>query len=200
MIIEKRENVLRGVIISARHMNLPKMGVWKGLVIYLMKRWENLGNLIGRSSEWVKENIDDGMIDILIELNKKGYKTIGCCEGHGENWHGYIYFAYHYKFIIYPQNFTKFSRKRCCYEWNGRGEESRKEFLKGLLKWAEILPYKAPIEKKCYTLMGRSKTRSNSSEKALINTYDIEDIKAILNRADMCKYDLRIVENIIERY
>ena len=169
-----------------------------------MKKSENLGNLIGMSAEWVEENIDRGMWDILIELNGRGYITGGCCEGHPNDlsgaWHGYIYFIHPYKFASYPTNFTAFRDKRKTYEWKGIGEDSRQEFLNGLLIWAKMLPKRNMYEKKVYTLMGKTKGRANSREKVLINTYDFEDIKAILNRADMCKYDLRIVENVVERY
>ena len=166
-----------------------------------MERYERLGKLIGMSAEDVKNNIDEGMIEILIELNDKGYKTIGCCEGHLQDdyWHGYICFAYPYKFPVYPKDFSAM-RKRESYEWNGKDEKSRQEFLDGLKDWAKMLPYKAPIIKKNYTLMGKSKSRPNASEKVLINTTNFEDIKALLNRRDMYKYDLRIFETVIEKY
>jgi len=169
-----------------------------------MERYERLGKLIGMSAEDVRDNIDRGMIEILIELNEKGYKTIGCCEGHlnalnNKCWNGYICFAYPYKFPIYPKDFSAV-RRRETYEWNGKDEESRQEFLNGLKEWAKQLPYKTPIEKINYTLMGKPKNRSNASEKVLINTTNFEDIKAILNRRDMKKYDLRIFETLMSRY
>ena len=40
-----------------------------------MKKSEELGKLIGMTSEGVEREIDKGMWDILIELNKKNYKT-----------------------------------------------------------------------------------------------------------------------------
>ena len=78
-----------------------------------MTKYEKLGKLIGMSAEAIKENIDKGIIDILIELNRKGYRTLFSCEGHvgfnveavrkPENyWQGYIGFAKPYKFPIYP--------------------------------------------------------------------------------------------------
>ena len=166
-----------------------------------MKKSENLGNLIGMSAEWVENNIDKGMWDILIELNKKGYYTISCCEGHlrDNSWNGYIGFCYPYNFPIYPNNFSSI-RKHEFYYWDGTDEESRQEFLNNLFEWAKMLPYKAPIEKKIYTLYGKSKKRPTSREKVIISTYDYEDIKAIFNRRDMIKYDLRITESISSRY
>ena len=166
-----------------------------------MERCERLGKLIGMSAEDVQNNIDEGMIEILIELNSKGYRTNGCCEGHLKDnyWHGYISFTHSYKFPIYPKDFSAM-RKRESYEWNGKDEESRQNFLNGLKEWAKMLPYKPLIEKKNYTLMGKSKNRLNAREKVLINTTNFEDIKAILNRRDMDKYDLRIFETVIERY
>ena len=168
-----------------------------------MTKCENLGQLIGMSAEMVEQNIDKEMWDILIALNERGYNTVGCCAGHPDtegNWNGYIYFAYPYVFSTYPSNFSVFRNNRRYFEWDGTDEESRKEFLNSLLEWALMLPYKAPIEKRCYTLMGKNKNRPNSREKVLINTYDFEDIKAILNRRDMSKYELRMFENVIERY
>ena len=38
--------------------------------------------------------IDEGMFEIIILLNKKGYRTITCCSGHDyeDNSDGYILF------------------------------------------------------------------------------------------------------------
>ena len=104
-----------------------------------------------------------------------------------------------YKFPVYPKDFSAM-RRRESYEWNGKDEESRQSFLNGLKDWAKMLPYKPLIEKKNYTLMGKTKNRLNAREKVLMNTTNFEDIRAVLNRRDMSKYDLRIFETVIERY
>lgn len=167
-----------------------------------MTKSERLALLIGMPIEFVENEIDKGMVDILIELNEKGYYTTNCCEGHlrdNEDWNGYICFAYPYKFPVYPKNFSSV-KKRQYYYWNGNGEQSRQTFLNELLAWAKTLPVKKPIEKKQYVLIGKNKKRPNSRDKILISTSDYEDIKIILNRADMVKYDLRINESVIGRY
>ena len=49
---------------------------------------------------WEMSEIDEGMFEIIILLNKKGYRTITCCSGHDyeDNSDGYILFnnAEHY--------------------------------------------------------------------------------------------------------
>ena len=167
-----------------------------------MTKSERLEQLTGIPVNIIEEEFDKGMWDILIELNSKGYRTIFCCEGHLNNkneWNGYIGFAYPYKFNVYPKDFT-LSKKRTYYYWDGKGEESRQKFLNELLKWAKLLPVKTPIEIKNYTLYGKNKSRANSKEKILLSTNDYEDIKIILNRRDMIKYDLRLVENVVKTY
>ena len=80
------------------------------------------------SAEAIKENIDKGIIDILIELNRKGYRTLFSCEGHvgfnveavrkPENyWQGYIGFAKPYKFPIYPPKYNKVSKDKMYFYW-----------------------------------------------------------------------------------
>lgn len=151
-------------------------------------------------AEIVEQDIDRGMWDILIELNKKGYKTNVCCEGHlsESGWNGYIGFVYPFEFPTYPKNFSHM-KNRMYYYWDGKTEESRQKFLEELLKWAEILPERIPVTEKTFTLIGRNKKRPASREKILINTNNYEDIKAILNRQDMEKYDLRIIENTVRK-
>lgn len=46
-----------------------------------MSRYEELKKYVIPTENDIKD-IDEGMWDILIELNKKGYKTRYCCEGH----------------------------------------------------------------------------------------------------------------------
>ena len=167
-----------------------------------MTRLERLEQLTGIPAEVIEEKLDKGMWDIIIELNSKGYKTVGCCEGHlndkGE-WIGYVGFIYPYKFNVYPKNFASM-KKRKFYYWDGKGEDKRQEFLDELYRWAMLLPIKEPIDRKVYTLYGKNKNRTNSKEKVLISTNEYEDIKAILNRRDMNKYKIRLVENVVERY
>ena len=113
---------------------------------------EILGNLIGMTKEEVENDIDKGMWDILIELNKKNYKTIFCCEGHLHEdnrhgidyWNGYIAFAETYNFLSYPIKFHKISHGRRYFYWDGNGEESRQEFLTNLLRKLEISSLEIP--------------------------------------------------------
>ena len=100
-----------------------------------MKKSEELGKLIGMTSEGVEREIDKGMWDILIELNKKNYKTIVCCEGHlkeNNSWNAYIGFRYPYEFKNYPCFFTN-TKNRQYYYWDGVGEEKRQIFLDNLV-------------------------------------------------------------------
>lgn len=168
-----------------------------------MNKAETLSKLIGMPVEAIKSEIDKGMWDILIELNRKNWFTQYSCEGHigrsnngADGWQGYLVFCEPYKFDSYPVRYTKVNKKHDTYYWDGKGEENRQEFLKMLLNWARLLPYR-PIKKvKWYTLSAKLKSRQNGEYKVLAHTTDYEEIKIILASAEMDKYtEVRLLEN-----
>lgn len=145
------------------------------------------------TTEEVIQNIDNGMIDILLILNEKGYLTVGCCEGHlNENneWNSYIGFAFTYNFVEYPKNHSYSRTKRKYFYWNGVGEEERQNTLKEILAWANSLPIHEPVYEYYYSLIGTNK-RSHKS-KILMVSNDYEDIKCRMNQSDIIKYDTEI--------
>lgn len=163
-----------------------------------------LGNLIGMDSECVENNIDKGMWDILIELNKKGYYTIFCCEGHPydhekfgkDYWHGYLAFAETYNFSEYPTGFFKVSHKRKFFYWKGNGEDTRTIFLNNLLTWAKCLPTRTKRKVVNYRLIAKHIKQPNRT-KLIAYTTDYEEIRCIMNRNDMDKYfDFELQEDI----
>ncbi len=175
-----------------------------------MTKYEKLGQLIGMDEDVVKQVIDDGIIDILIELNRKGYRTLYSCEGHvgfnveavrkPENyWQGYLGFARAYKFPIYPPKYSKVSKDKMYFYWEGLGEESRQEFLARIYDWARCLPTRPKTPTVYYILDVRSKKQPNREPKTIIRTKDYEEIKLALASADMDKYfDVSMYENFIE--
>ena len=92
-------------------------------------------------------NIDENIQPAIIWLNRKGYYTESCCEGHSwMNSFAYISFLHHYKF---PKNLPK--------HWYGEGksiqlpykdalegkesfEEVKKRKLDEFIEWARNLP------------------------------------------------------------
>ena len=171
------------------------------------KKAEELSKLIGAPIEMIENEIDKGMWDILIELNKKGYYTIFSCEGHCNpnpdkkgkigHWDGYLAFDRTYKFPIYPPKFNKFSTKRRFFYWSGYGEDSRKEYLDNVLKWAVTMPTRIKKPITVYHLLAKNKRQPNREAKLLAYTEDYEEIRCILNRADMDKYfDFQLYEDI----
>ena len=168
-----------------------------------MTKTERLAKLINIPVDVVERDIDKGMWDILIELNRKNWFTQYSCEGHvgrgnngADSWQGYLVFCEPYKFTNYPVRYTKTNRKHDTYYWDGNGEDNRQAFLKMLLDWARLLPFR-PIKKvKWYTLSAKLKNRPNSDYKILAHTIDYEEIKIILAGADMDKYtEVRLSEN-----
>ena len=171
-----------------------------------MTKSEKLGRLIGTSAEMVENEIDKGMWDILINLNEKNYKTIFCCEGHlnefsnkGKNyWEGYLAFDKTYKFVQYPKGFYKNDKQRRFFYWEGFGEESRQKYLTELYNWSCCLPKRKIEEVTYYVLEAKFKAQPNRDAKLLCNTTDYEEIRCILNRADMEKYfDFKLYEKVL---
>lgn len=172
-----------------------------------MTKAEELGKIIGLSAEFIEENFDEGILDILIALNKKGYYTIFSCEGHCSpkpdnkgkigKWEGYLAFADTYKFKEYPPKFYKYNNHRRFFYWNGYGEESRKEYLDNVLTWARTLPTRDKKKVVVYHLLGRNKKQPNREPKLFYYGEDYEEIRCIMNRADISNYfDFELHENI----
>lgn len=108
-----------------------------------------------------KVQIDKEIMDIIIELNNKGYKTVGCCQGHWNDlyngyWATYIYFEHPLDIENYPPlyDLTKKRGKRYSviekngkfFSWfggvKGTREEKRaehKELIEEIREWVERL-------------------------------------------------------------
>lgn len=101
-------------------------------------------------SEQELGEIDEGIIPLLIELNKKHYETIFSCEGHLNKdgyWEAYLGFRGGYN--LNPPNYTKYRKDNQCksdfYYWEGCGEQSRLRNLDNLMYWAKGLETIEPI-------------------------------------------------------
>ena len=167
-----------------------------------MTKYEKLAALIHLPVEVVENEIDGGMIDILIELNEKNYFTNGCCEGHlkaNGDWNSYIGFDMSYDFPVYPMNYD-YARKQRYFYWKGNGENNRQKVLSDLLKWAKLLPQRNLIEVKSYTLWGKNKRNENGKWKILKASCDYKDIIIEMGRKNTNKYDTFIEEKVIKRY
>lgn len=162
---------------------------------------ERLAEIINVPVDKVINDIDSGMWEILIELNRKNYFTFACCEGHlrGDNsWSAYIGFKNPYKFKEYPKNYDSAKHRETFY-WSGIGEESRLKFLSDLYEWALSLPNRELKEIKSYTLLGKNKKRPNGKWRVLRISNDYEDIRIELNRKQTSKYELQLDEKIVGR-
>lgn len=93
--------------------------------------------------------IDSGIQEHIRILNEKGYRTIGCCEGHIKVCiNTYIAFAKDYFTGIenIPEGFKyNKNRKMITYTYSTRltkenMEEIKKEKLETLLEWCKSLP------------------------------------------------------------
>lgn len=92
--------------------------------------------------------IDKNIQEHIRLLNEKGYRTVGCCEGHRVRCiNTYIAFADDYfKDIRIPDGFIYDKKRRMItYTYSmkiseEKMEESKKEKLTVLLKWCKDLP------------------------------------------------------------
>jgi hypothetical protein len=89
------------------------------------------------------ELIDDNLIDILKNLNKKGYKTKFSCGGHINRKYVYIYilFCKNYSFPVLPEGYIY--KKGLLYYRNSRIKSEKRiqkdidEKIKTLREWAK---------------------------------------------------------------
>lgn len=163
---------------------------------------KEVSNILNIPVEIVINELDRGMWDILVELNRKNYFTYACCEGHlkeNGSWNGYIGFKDSYDFKEYPKNYDS-AKQRKVFFWSGVGEENRKEFLINLYEWALSLPVREVKDIKFYTLWGKNKKRPNSSWRVLRTSNNYNDIRVELNRKQTGKYETKLDEKIIGRY
>ena len=89
--------------------------------------------------------IDDNIADIIVTLNKKGYYTRACCEGHeGADYFNYILFAEPLKTAPYNANISP-NRYSISYKWKRkRGGIEREEyeaFKRQVLEWEREWAY-----------------------------------------------------------
>lgn len=92
--------------------------------------------------------VDKNIQEHIRLLNKKGYRTTACCEGHRETCiNTYIAFADDYfKGVSTPEGFKYNKKKRIItYTYSmklkkNKMEEIKKEKLTELLKWCKELP------------------------------------------------------------
>lgn len=114
------------------------------------------------------DRIDKDMIPIIAELNRKGYRTLACCQGHFYDEHQSINTFISFKGVYeFPIDIPKYNEKRnttrmFSYIWQPRPhsvfrgtaihfrtrkngsievkEAERKQIISDLLKWAKELP------------------------------------------------------------
>ncbi len=172
-----------------------------------MSKTEELEKIIGIPANIIEEQFDHGILDILLELNRKGYYTIFSCEGHCDpnpdkkgnvgHWEGYLAFNDTYRFEEYPPKFYKYNNHRRFFYWNGYGEESRLKYLEDVLRWARTLPTREKKKVVVYHLLGKNKKHPNREPKLFYYGEDYEEVRCIMNRSDIDNYyDFQLMENI----
>ena len=109
-------------------------------------------------TRYTKHNIDKGIRDTIIELNRKNWITIACCEGHikDNSWEGYVAFSKDYNFKKSPPCI----KKGKIYYKKGTTERQRLKWLKDLERWANKLPQNNDCNDKLYVLLGKNKKGS----------------------------------------
>ena len=151
------------------------------------------------------DGIDKGIIPLLYELNKKGYKTCGSCEGHTRatdgKWNIALGFAHQYYFITIPIVSTyKFGRESnmLFMNWDGIGEENRLKKLDDLLEWAKELPtHNKTVKTRMYTLIG---TNKKGRQFRLKTTTNLEEIRFEMSKEKNQKYNMIVIDNVTEEW
>lgn len=128
----------------------------------------------------INNHFDKGVLEILLELNKKNYLTIGSCEGHvdyKDKYCGFVTFKTDYFVNLYDietpisaDYIIYFNHKKQMIVWEGRGEESKTEALNRVLKWAKSLPPRERVPKYSYCvekLVNGGKTHLSSEKNAI---------------------------------
>ncbi|HBH3700995.1 TPA: hypothetical protein KSK42_003236 [Clostridioides difficile] len=132
--------------------------------------------------------LDEAIADIIIELNKKGYKTSNCCSGHiykdkikNKETNCYISFYKAYNFRL-PKGYSYDSDNviRCYFNGNSFELENQlKQNIDILTRWVNKLPvYDITIEK----IKNENKKKEQTYIKYLnknVETIELEIIKSI---------------------
>lgn len=108
--------------------------------------WENVKNC--ECAEWPEEfyQIDSMISEAVANLNRKGYFTSNCCEGHDwTNSEAYVAFLAYYDFDVpIPKGWEQWGgRIYCQYNLNLVGKESfdevKRRMLNALTEWTRAL-------------------------------------------------------------
>lgn len=83
--------------------------------------------------------IDEGIKNVIVLLNDKGYITKHCCEGHEPYYNGYISFINNYSFKDIPSCVTYQKYKDNSIRWKTNNNQTNIEILKELNEWVERL-------------------------------------------------------------
>ncbi|MGO0862285.1 hypothetical protein, partial [Clostridioides difficile] len=146
--------------------------------------------------------LDESIADIIIELNRKGYKTSNCCGGHINNdgeTNCYISFYKSHNFTL-PKNYyyeSSYNVIRC--KFYGNKFELKKQLNQNveiLRKWVDRLQtYNEVIEK----IKSRNESKEHSYIKCLNKDMRIikSDISEIVS-AQMDKLDINNLKIILK--
>jgi len=102
------------------------------------------------------------MREIIDVLNRRGYITIMCCEGHDPCYKGYILFTHNYDFKNSPPpSFIEYNEKKTMIIFDTR--ENKELVIAQLLEWANELPKRRKKTEYNYSVIGISK-RTNQKK------------------------------------
>lgn len=86
-------------------------------------------------------SVDSGILNAISTLNKKGYLTIDCQEGHYAPYNTYVYFSNVCVLPSIPEGFSAGSNPNLIrVSQKADTEDQRKIYIDNLNKWANELP------------------------------------------------------------